>query len=539
MTRPSPARLAAFLLAVTAVLAGAALAKGGLYVDAHDGDTLHLLQIVLSEAQGRWPHRDFQTPVGLFATAPIALFVRLGAGVGHAVIYAQILVAVLALPAIWWAALTRFRGAVSYAFGALILVLILALVYGGRSPDLSISMHYNRWAWAAAFVALALAVLPPDDARRAPVIDGLLIGGAVFALALIKVTYVAAFLGPIAVALIARRSMPTLLTAAATGLAGAAGVALVAGPWFWPGYIRDLLVVVGSEVRTKQGVSVIDVANTPENLGPTLVLLAGVILLRQAGRKLEGLLLLLLAPAFLYVTFQNWGNDPKWVWFLGLMLLTLRPTEAARGEAGGGAGQKMLIAAVAALALASPSVINLASSPFRHLAVDTADYVPLLAGNPDGADLQMPRSSALRINAVVALDTPGAPFDAYYDPELRRYSATFRGETFPDCQIEDGYVAWYETLSADLRDSGLVEGKTLFVADILSPFWLYGAGDPLPGGTPWYYAGLPGWDAADYLLVPNCPVSMGVRKLILDAVEAAGTPVTEVRRNAYYVLYAK
>ncbi|MEZ5768654.1 MAG: hypothetical protein R3D80_14050 [Paracoccaceae bacterium] len=44
----------------------------------------------------------------------------------------------------------------------------LALVYGGTDPAISMSMHYNRWAWAAAFVAVALAVLPRTrrSARR-------------------------------------------------------------------------------------------------------------------------------------------------------------------------------------------------------------------------------------------------------------------------------------------------------------------------------------------------------------------------------------
>ncbi|MEZ5722485.1 MAG: hypothetical protein R3D59_13215 [Paracoccaceae bacterium] len=37
---------------MTAVLAGATLAKGGLYFDTYEGDTLHLLDIVLREARG-------------------------------------------------------------------------------------------------------------------------------------------------------------------------------------------------------------------------------------------------------------------------------------------------------------------------------------------------------------------------------------------------------------------------------------------------------------------------------------------------------
>ena len=94
--------------------AAVTLAKGGFYIGKHEGDTLHLLQIVLREARGQWPHLDFQTPIGVLATAPVALFVRLGAGVGHAILYAQILLAAIALPAIWWVASSRFAGVWAY-----------------------------------------------------------------------------------------------------------------------------------------------------------------------------------------------------------------------------------------------------------------------------------------------------------------------------------------------------------------------------------------------------------------------------------------
>ncbi|MEZ5722483.1 MAG: hypothetical protein R3D59_13205 [Paracoccaceae bacterium] len=94
--------------------------------------------------------------------------------------------------------------------------------------------------------------------------------------------------------------------------------------------------------------------NSPERLGASIVLLASVMLLRQADRKLEGFVLLLLAPAFFYVTFQNFGNDPKWTWFLGLVLLRLRPAHEVRGEFGYDTRQPIFIAAVLSSPLPHP-----------------------------------------------------------------------------------------------------------------------------------------------------------------------------------------
>jgi len=539
MTRPNPAFLGVFLIAVVLVLTGASLLKGGFYIGKHEGDTLHLLQIVLREARGEWPHLDFQTPIGVLATAPIAFFVWIGQGIGHAILYAQALVAVLALPAIWWVAASRFQGWLAYAFGGLVLVLILALVHGEAERSVSISMHYNRWAWAAAFVAIACAMLPTEEGFRAPVADGVVIGAALAVMALIKVTYFGAFVLPIAVGLIGRGAWRSVWVGIITGLGFAAVITLLAGPVFWLAYLRDLFTVMGSQVRPQPGLPLAAVVGAPAYMGGSLVLLAGVILLRQSGRALEGLVLLLLVPGFFYATYQNFGNDPQWLWLLGLLLLTLRPLREHHTGAGWEAKQALLLAGVIALTFAAPSAINLAYSPFRHLATDVEDYTPLLPGSGVHEDLQTPGIRAIRVDAKVAMDLEGQPFAAYHDPEHREDIVDFNGETWPACGIELGTVAWFEAYSNDLKASGLTEGKTIFPADILSSFWLYGASDPLPGASPWYYGGLPGWDAADYLLVPLCPLSTKVRKLILDEVTETGVTLTEVRRNDLFVLYAK
>ncbi len=539
MSRPNPTFLGIFLIGVVLALAGASLAKGGFYIAKHEGDTLHLLQIVLREARGEWPHLQFQTPIGVLATAPIAFFVWLGVGIGHAILYAQALVATLALPAIWWVAASRFPRGIAYLFGALVLVLILALVHGEADRSVSISMHYNRWAWAAAFVAIACALLPTEEDFRAPGFDGIVIGAALAIMALTKITYFGAFIFPIAVALIGRGAWRTIWVAVATGLAIALALTLLAGPLYWLAYLRDLFTVMASETRAQPGLPLAAVIGAPAYMGGSLALLVGVILLRQSGHKLEGLVMLLLVPGFFYVTYQNFGNDPQWLWLLGLILLTLRPAREHYADAGWEVKQALLLTGTVALTFAAPSVLNLAYSPFRHLATDTADYMPLIPGSAVHDDLLAPEIRALRVDAKVAMDLEGQPFAAYYDPEFREDIVTFNGETWPACNIELGTVAWFETLSDDLKASGLTAGKTLFPADILSSFWLYGASEPLPGASPWYYSGLPGWEAADYLLVPLCPLSAKVRKLILDEVTETGVALEEVRRNDLYVLYAK
>ncbi|MCB2159989.1 MAG: hypothetical protein KDD95_17150, partial [Rhodobacteraceae bacterium] len=62
-------RLSAFALIVIAVLGGVALAKGGFYLGMHEGDAIHLAEIVLRMADGQWPHLDFMTPLGVLSAA--------------------------------------------------------------------------------------------------------------------------------------------------------------------------------------------------------------------------------------------------------------------------------------------------------------------------------------------------------------------------------------------------------------------------------------------------------------------------------------
>lgn len=529
--------LALFLTALVGVLGGLAVAKGGFYVGKHEGDTLHLVEMLIRMADGEWPSLDFQTPIGVLAIAPIAALVKLGMGAGQAIVTAQALVAALLLPAVWWVSVSRFQGVWAYVFGAGALILSLALVHGEAQQAVSISMHYNRWAWTLSYIAIATAVLP-NIGRARPHLDGVLIGLALALLGLIKVTYFVAFAPPILVALLGRRNWRALAAAVGAGFAVMLGATVMIGtPAYWLAYLHDLAVVAGSDVRPKAGISFGEVVAAPAYLGGSLLLLAGVVFLRQAGRRLEGVLLLVLAPGFIYVTYQNYGNDPQWLGLFALLMVALRPAGGVTNSAGWDLRQALSAVAIASFAFATPSAVNLAFSPVRHFNLKPEKFTLLVPRREELRDLYVYRVRNLSVDAKMAIDGPQSPYADFVDPIAKKATLEWNGETFAACETGPS-VSEFEAVTADLKASGLTEGKHVFVADVLASHWLYGAFEPLPHGAPWYYGGLPGVEAADFLLVPLCPILMPVRAIVLKAVSAAGTPLTEVRRNAMYVLYA-
>ncbi|MBV7378969.1 DUF2029 domain-containing protein [Maritimibacter dapengensis] len=555
MGKANGARLALVLVGVLVVLAGTTLLKGAYFLGKHEGDTLHLLQMVFRMAEGDWPHLDFVTPIGALAVAPIAWLVSLGMGVGHAILWSQALVAAVMLPAIWYVSWSRFDGIWKYLFGGLVVVLIVALVHGESQPSVSISMHYNRWAWAATFLALATVILPTRVQAR-PGVDGVIVGVAMAALLLIKITYFAAFFIPVLVAIIGRRAWKTLWVAVISGLVVMAIFTLLAGtPVVWLAYLRDVMIVAASDVRPAPGLPLGNVVGAPAYMAGSLSLALAVIWLRQSGRKLEGLVMLLLVPAFFYVTYQNFGNDPQWLPLVGMMLITLRPAPGTKNEFGWDMHMAVIMTAVAMLSFGAGSVTNLAYSPFRHMGEDEEKYSPLLPGSGKHEDIVTPTIRAHRLDAKFALGGPDTPYAAFWDEDFRKGEMiTWRGEDLTICTVEIGTVAWFKTMADNLVATGLTEGKTAFVADILNGFWLYDAFEPLQGNAPWYYGGLTGFANADYLVVPLCPLSISVRKQVLDeiqgveasededgneipAVPGADVDLTEVARNELFILY--
>ncbi|PHQ99313.1 MAG: hypothetical protein COB39_04395 [Marinosulfonomonas sp.] len=536
MSRANPAKLFGFLAIVLAVMGGLAALKGGLYIAKHEADTLHLLQIVFRMDAGQWPHLDFMTPIGALAYAPIAFLVGLGMGVGHAVIYAQIAMGAVLLPAAWWVGVSRMRGVMPYLFGMLVVVLATALAFGLAESSISISMHYNRWAWAISFIAIAIAILPALG-RMHQGVDGVILGACMAALVLIKVTYFAAFAPAIIIALALRKSYRTLGVAVVTGLVIAAIVTLFTGLAFWQAYMADLMLVAGSDVRPQPGLPLGVIVASPAYLAGSVLAFAGIVLLRRSGEAIGGLALLLLVPGFFYVTFQNFGNDPQWLPMLAILLMTLRPDGAVDKGAGRDMRGALTMVAVGAFALSAPTFINLAYSPLRHFGLNAADYESIMLRNDRHQDLQAISLRVWRLDGRVALDGDGSGLGHLAEAAGREDAVMLLGEPLPDCELKLGLPGWIGSIVQDLEQAGLTQGKGVFMADMFSSHWLFGDLEPLINGAPWYYGGLPGFWSADYLLVPLCPAEQGIRKTILEQIAARpDVSLNEIHRTPLYIL---
>ena len=530
-----PAILAGGVFLVGVVLAIVPFLRGALVIGKHEGDTLHLADIVLRMADfGQIPHLDFMTPIGIGAVWPIAVFAQLGLGFGHAFFAAQALVAALLfLPAIRVAS-SRMPGALAWVLALYVVVLCLALVHGEANAASSVSMHYNRWAWAMAYVAVPLAMFEPLGRRR-PVLDGAIIGLMLAGMAVVKVTYFAAFVPVIVIALVARRDFRALGVAFVTGLAVAGVLTLLLGVNFWLAYLHDLATVAASERRSAPGENLGGVMALPAYLAGTLTLLATVILLRQAGRMTEGMVLLFLVPSFVYVTYQNYGNDPQWLIMLGLIALKLRPEGGATNGFGWRLGTALTITGVMALTLAAASVTNLMWSPFRMAFSKLEAPAPLLSMRPGDGDLLAEEARLYRVSMTISGNRPDMPYADYTERADLEDPATLNGEVLADCEISTGMNAWFETAARDLQGAGY-GGASILVADLFSALWLYGDFRPVRGAAPWYYGGVPGLGAADHVLVPLCSTGLEARNDMLEALGASGFTLIEERRTESYIL---
>ncbi len=526
--------LAAFLLGLIVVLGGLPVLKGGFYLGKHEGDTMHLAELVLRMADGQWPHLDFMTPIGVMAIWPIALFVKLGAGFGHAIFYAQILVALVLLPATVRVAAGRLSGVWPWVYGAFVMVLCVALVHGEAERSVSISMHYNRWAWAVSYIILPLAMLAPLGRPR-PWLDGAIIGFGLALLVLTKVTYFASFAPAVLVALLARRDWRGIAAAAVAGLAVAGAMTWAAGVPFWFAYLDDLRTVAGSDIRAAPGEPLQVIISAPMYMGASFALLAAVIFLRQAGRMAEGLALLVMMPGFFYVTYQNFGNDPQWLMMLVLFVFVLRPVPGMTNGFGWDLRQAMTTVGILSLGFGMPSVINLAYSPFRHLVASTKDQVPLLPKLAAHRDVFTTQVRMYRTDATVPLDQPGQPFEIFRTAAKRENEAFLNGEKLHECELTSGMNSWFEIVSADLEKAGYA-GKHLIGTDLFSLYWAFGDFRTVKGAAPWYYGGLSGVGNADYIVVPDCPMAPSIRSEMLRDLKKAGWLLTEVRRTPLYIL---
>ena len=537
MSRPNPFVLAAGLLLFVAVFGGLPLLKGGLYLDAHEGDSYHFLDILLRIDAGHVPHVDFPTPLGILAFLPISSLIEAGQTAGRATILGQLAVAAVLFPLVVYVGVSRLSRPVAWAFGVLTLGLAVSLSYGGPNGGASISMHYNRWAWALSFVAIALAVLPARGRER-PLLDGAVIGVLGAALALLKATYFVA-LGPgVLVAVAMRWRGAGVVSAVIGGLVVAGAVTFAYGFGFWAAYLGDLFTVLRSDVRPFVGVPLNTIISGSGYLAITTLGVAAALMVRRAGHEASGLALLLLVPGFVYVTYQNFGNDPQWIWLVALLLFALRPVEGQAEAAGHDLRFVMGGAAWVALALNFPALVVNAVSTSNHAAFDTSRFIPMLPPEMGHPDIFIRSDRAYTMTAQVDMDREMAEWAGYATLVEREPLDVFEGVTIPQCEWMAGSRAYFERLSEDLIEAGIAEGSQLFVTDILSAFWMFGPFDVLEGSAPWYYGGLTGLENADYVLIPKCSFVARVRGIMVADLAASGAGFDLVRDNALYALFS-
>ncbi|MCT2539367.1 glycosyltransferase family 87 protein [Sedimentimonas flavescens] len=541
-------RLALVVGAVALMLAVLPFVKGALVLRMHEGDALHLSDIVLRMAmQGQVPHLDFMTPIGILAVWPIALFAKLDLGLGHAFFAAQALVAALLFGPVLWVARSRFPGHFALLYAVYIMLLCLTLVHAEAKVLTSVSMHYNRWAWALAYVALPLAIMNPLGRSR-PLLEGALIGLALAGLVLIKVTYFVALLPAILVGLVMRRAWGSLFAGAIAGLLVAAFVTLAYGADFWLAYMRDLLAVATSETRSQPGLSFQENATAPPYLLGSLAALGLVVLLRQSGRMTEGLAMLLLLPGAIYITYQNWGNDPQWLVLAGVMAFALRPSDERKNALGWPLGGALAICGVVLLSLASPSAFNLLHSPIAAFKAKPHGELPMVRKRSVDDDLLVEPDRLIGVRLAIRGDAPGQPYEAYAEmakakPEPDEEGedkkddepALLNGEELPSCEVNSGHYAVFDLMAKDLTEAGYA-GQSILVGDLFTSLWLFGDFKPVEGAAPWYYSGTPGVAAADRIVLLQCAFARDRRNAMIKALAKEGWQLEEERRTETYIV---
>ncbi len=519
---------------IWAVFAGLGLLKGGLYLGKHEVDALHVLDILARLDLGQRIHQDFQTPIGLIAFAPIRLFMHMGMGAGMAFIAAQTLVGLLLLPAIYRVVSSRMTFGIGCFFGLAVLTLAMAMVHGGSDPASSISMHYNRWAWAIGFVVIAAAVLPARRSQRQS-LDGVIIGTGLGVLACLKVTYFVGFFPGVIVALILHRQFRAIFAGLVAGLAVAALVTLWQGVDFWLAYMHDLQTVASSKIRPYPGAKIGDLIGGAKGMAITAAVLAAVMFLRQAGRETTVIALVLLLPGFYYVTYQNFGNDPIWLVLLACLIWSSRPRSDRRNGAGIELRSALNVVVFVALAVVSPAFVNLLKSPLAHFAVDTSKYHRFTARFED---VQTANLRSYKIEGAVPLDGANSGLEAYAVLAERPEPDQINGVVLGACQVRLGMVSVFEEIGKSLAEQGLVKDQNLYVADITSAHWMYSDALPPVGSAPWYYGDLSGIEAADLLVVPVCAVHQAQRGRILKSIaERDDILLEELAQTPLYRLF--
>ncbi len=537
MTSPMGfARALVIFTLIWAVIAGIWIAAGKLVTSGHVVDVMHATDAAMRIAEGQHAHLDFLTPLGILAFLPITWFLGAGFGAAQALIYANILIPLLFLPAMAYVAGSRMNLLVGVLFGLFCLVVGMGGVYGGTLSTVSMSLYYNRWGWMVAFVLVAAIMLDPKSER--PITEGILIGACLSFFALLKMSYFVAFAPVVIVGLLTTRNTKLTLALALTGLAAIIVATITGGGVsYWAAYLHDLNFVRSSEVRPIPGASFTSILSGPKFIACTALLLAAVIGLRQAGQMRAGLLLMVLVPGFAFITYQNWGNDPKWLMVMAVLCFVWS-TRLCDKRAIGTDGRSLFLAlGIAASALSAPSFFNILNSPTRNLMANAAHYTPIFQ-DPTHKGLLIQSETAFTPTGTIDLPPVPVPDAARSQKEKRdKDPVIFGGVNIPECELKIGYFGKVLAISNDLKAQGYGEA-VIGWAGAFNPLPLVGGFAREPSRPVWFYGGQTGIETADVVVVPTCSASFVPLRHYLNALNDSGRSISLVHETPHYRLFA-
>lgn len=529
-------RYTAFLAALIILFTATLLLPGKLLITAHIGDVLHVLDAGFRMAEGEIPHQDFMTPIGIFAFAPIALFLSLGFGPAASMVLANTFAALLLLPAIAFVGNRRLDGLQKYAFGAVVVIMTMAMIYGGVEAWTSYSMHYNRWAWAVTFIVLAAMIFPLRSGNPDNLGDILVIGFGLSILAMLKITFFLAFGAATLLILLVTKRYKTIAGVAIIGAAVVGILTAFLGLDFWFAYADDLLLVANAQVRIDPDRSLFEVLSNPDRVLGVIALLFSIIFFRMSSLKQQGLILLILTPPFVYVVHQNWGNDLKWLFLLGLYFAVFLPNLANKQFFGVNAAKVSGIFSVVIFTLFAPTIVAMGTSIFRASIFETKEYqiVPYTVVESDLWALGTPFADMAVKNFIPGAENP----DTIEKPDNGTpFQHVFNDEELPVCSIMLDILGNMAVTIQHLEQFPETHGKQVLIADFLNALWMFADYERLTNGAPWYYHGDAGQQQAEYYFVPLCPSGPQFRSESNRAMEQTGWQLEEVGRTSMFILF--
>lgn len=476
MRRSEYAKVLGVLLLFWLVLALPTLWPQPAVFSSLEQDMLHHLDGAYRIRSGEVPHLAFMTPLGILAFLPTALF--LGLGPGAALLTGQAVFALALTPLIAWVAATRMRKPLALAFGAVLILLLVSVMYGSTRSQFTMALSYNRWSWALFALAAVQAVVPVE--RKFQAYDGVVLGAVLSAMVLLKFSFFVAVLPGVALALLAGRRWHSALACAGTGAVVFALYPMWAGWSVWTAYADDL------QFMWNLGIHAINVEPVDFLTDYRVLAALALILLMVPFLSENRAGFLVLAAGGIWAQFHAWGNDPFYLLglcFAAVPLIRARPV------------LRVLPAMLAVLLL--PVLFNLLNQLTIYPFVDRERFVAAPIEAAGAPMLLLPRRSQ-----EFTSETIGQP-------------ETINGLTVPMCYQKFGYEATAHALALTLDRAGL---QGAIVADLFSNYWMFGPQLPPKQVAIWQYmGGNYGLGQAAYLVVPDCPLDPSIRREFIRA----------------------